>query len=198
MYNNEAIVIGTSAGGMKALETILSCLPAHFTAAIIIVQHRSPGSDDFLEHYLNDRCNLRVKQADEKENIIPGMVYLAPPDYHLLVEKEKKLSLSIDPRINYARPSIDVLFETAADAYGVNIAGVILTGAGKDGSQGLKRIKESGGIAVIQDPQTAESRAMPAAAISAVKNADRILTLKEIGLFLTGLSDGYTWRNNHE
>lgn len=183
----EAIVMGVSAGGMEALGAILPDLPADFTLPVIVVQHQSPTSDDFLAYWLNDRCTVSVKEVDEKENIRPGVTYLAPPDYHLLVEEDKTFSLSLDAPVIFARPSIDVLFETAADVYGPNLVGVVLTGASTDGSQGLKRIKESGGLAIVQDPETANSDIMPKAAI-AVTKVDHVLPLEEIGPFIRNLA----------
>jgi two-component system chemotaxis response regulator CheB len=182
----QAVVMGVSAGGMAALNTILPDLPANFPLSVIIVQHTHPTSDDFLARYLDEQCCLKVKEADEKEKILPGVVYLAPPNYHLLVENDKTLSLSTELPVNFARPSIDVLFETAADAYGEKVVGVILTGANHDGSQGLLEIKKAGGLAVVQAPETAEADAMPQSAIETVW-PDHILPLEKIGPFLSGL-----------
>ena len=183
----ETIVMGVSAGGMEALSTILPYLPVRFTLSVMVVQHQHPASDNFLVHYLDERCRLRVKQADEKEPILAGVVYFAPPDYHLLVEQDKTLSLSVDPLVNFARPSIDVLFESAADVYRSDLVGVILTGASTDGSQGLKRVKESGGMTIVQDPKTAVSDTMPKAALAATE-VDHVLPLEEMGPFIGGLS----------
>jgi len=185
--NYEAVVIGVSTGGMKALNTILPHLPADFALSVIVVQHMHPTSDNFLVRYLHERCNLKVKQADEKEKNVPGVIYVAPANYHLMVEEDRTFSLSIDELVNYARPSIDVLFETAADVYGARLVGVILTGASADGSHGLKRIKESGGLAIVQDPGTAEADTMPRAAIAAV-GPDHVLAINDIGPFLSGLT----------
>jgi two-component system chemotaxis response regulator CheB len=182
-----AVVIGVSAGGMQALNAILPELPSDFPLSVIIVQHTHPASDDFLARYLDEKCCVKVKEADEKEKILPGVVYLAPPNYHLLVENDKIFSLSTELPVNFARPSIDVLFETAADAYGKMVAGVILTGANRDGSQGLLTIKKAGGLTVVQDPETAEANAMPQAAIETVQ-PDHILPLEKIGPFLLGLA----------
>ena len=179
----EAVVIGVSAGGLNALSTIFSHLVADFMLSVIVVQHTHPDSDDFLAHHLNEVCPLRVKQTDEKESIQPGTIYIAPANYHLLVETNKTFSLSVDEQVNYARPSIDVLFESAADAYGSRLVGMILTGANADGSQGLKVIKEAGGLAIIQDPDTAEADTMPRAAMAAA-TIDHVLPLKEISAFL--------------
>ncbi|MBF0117548.1 MAG: chemotaxis protein CheB [Desulfobacterales bacterium] len=184
----EAIVIGVSAGGLNALKTILPTLPHDFKIPVIIVQHEHASSDDFLAHYLNDRCMLTVIQADEKIKISSGNVYLAPPNYHLLVEDDKTFSLSIDEHVNYARPSIDVLFETASEAYGNKLIGIILTGANSDGSIGLKEIKKRGGLTIVQEPSKAEVATMPSAAISATQ-VDYILPLEEIGPFLCKLEE---------
>ncbi len=113
--------------------------------------------------HLNDICNINVYEAEEKEKVLPGNAYIAPPNYHLLVEGDETLSLTVEPKVNYARPSIDVLFDSAANVYGSGLIGIILTGANRDGSNGLKRIKELGGITIVQDPRTAKSNAMPMA-----------------------------------
>ena len=186
--NYQAVVIGASAGGMKALQTILRSLPQEYSLPIMIVQHMHPESDEYMAKILNEECLLAVKQADEKESIKPGKVYFAPPNYHLLVEADKTLSLTVNERVCYARPSIDVLFETAAEAYGDKLIGIILTGGNYDGSRGLKRIKESGGLAIVQDPKSAEAESMPREAIAAAK-VDYILPLKKIGPFLVELAE---------
>lgn len=183
LLNIEALAVGVSAGGMDALRKILPELPVDFPCALLIVQHLHPHADDFLAMDLNRRSAITVKQADEKEKIKSGFAYIAPPNYHLLVENDGTLSLTICDLINYARPSIDILFETAAEAYRNKLAGVILTGANKDGSRGLKRIKDLGGITIVQDPKTAEVDMMPKAAIQSVE-VDFILPLKDIGQFL--------------
>lgn len=183
----EAVVIGVSAGGLNALSAIIPLLPRDFSLPVIIVQHLHPYADDYLAHYLNEKGQLLVKYAEEKENIAAGVVYLAPPNYHLLIEDNKTFSLSIEGPVNYARPSIDVLFESAADVYGPGLIGIILTGANYDGSQGLKRIKEMGGLTIVQDPRTAEMDSMPKAAI-AITKVDHILPLEQIGHFLADLS----------
>jgi two-component system chemotaxis response regulator CheB len=179
----EAVVIGTSSGGMDALTTLLSVLSDTLVLSTIIVQHMHPHSDDFLARHLHEICQLTVKQAEEKEPIAPGIVYIAPANYHLLIEADKTFSLSNTKRVNYARPSIDVLFETAADVYGARLIGIILTGANNDGSQGLKTIKECGGLTIVQDPATAEADSMPKAAIEAT-TVDYVLSLQEIGVLL--------------
>ena len=181
-----AAVIGASAGGWNALKTILGVLPEDFPLAIMVVMHRHPHSDDYLEKSLDNDCAVRVKQADEKESIISGTVYFAPPNYHLLIEDIHTLSLSVAGPVNYSRPSIDVLFESAAYVYGDTLAGLILTGANNDGAGGLKKIKDIGGLVLVQDPETAEASAMPRAAIAAT-DPDFVLPLGEIGAFLKDL-----------
>lgn len=182
----QVVVIGASAGGIKALMSILSALPSNFPLPILIVQHLHPESDSYLVQMLDARCGLRVKQADEKEAITVGNVYLAPPNYHLLIEEDKTLSLTIDARVNFSRPAIDVLFDTAVYAYRDAVIGIMLTGANHDGSEGIKRIKQNGGYVIVQDPATAEADAMPRAAIAATK-VDKILPLDQIGVYLLQL-----------
>jgi two-component system chemotaxis response regulator CheB len=175
----EAIVIGVSSGGMSALKIIFSTLPAHFSIPIIIVQHLGAHSDSHWIKFLNEKSALKIKEADEKEKIETGHIYIAPPNYHLLIEKNKTFSLTIDERVNYARPSIDVLFESAAEAYKIKLIGIVLTGANNDGTRGIKRIKECGGLIIIQDPKTAESTCMPESAIAAIE-PDYIDSLEDI------------------
>ncbi len=182
----QAVVIGTSLGGMEALKTILTQLPSDFQAPILVVQHLNPHSDSFLAKYLDNLCNILVKEADEKERVVSGCVYIAPPNYHLMVEKDSYLTLSVDEKVNYARPSIDVLFESAADVYSDKLIGVILTGANSDGALGLKYIKNKGGLAIVQDPETAEASIMPSAAIK-MSHVDYIVPLAHIGQLLNRL-----------
>ena len=180
---HQAIVIGVSSGGMSALKIIFSALPADFCLPIIIVQHLGPQSDSEWIKILNSKNLIQIKEADEKEKIEKGTIYIAPPNYHLLIEKNKTLSLTIDERVNFARPSIDVLFESAAEAYKNTLIGIILTGANHDGAKGLKRIKDYGGLAVIQDPETAESAYMPRSAIAAV-TPDYLGSIEGIAAFI--------------
>lgn len=175
----KAVVIGTSSGGMNALLTVLPSLPENFSMPVIVVQHVGAGSDSFWIEAMNKKCKLTVKEADEKEKAEPGFVYIAPPNYHLLIERDETFSLTIDERVNYARPSIDVLFESACVAYGSNLIGIILTGANNDGAAGLNCIRSRGGLTIAQDPETAEASFMPASAIK-INAANRVLSLKEI------------------
>jgi two-component system, chemotaxis family, protein-glutamate methylesterase/glutaminase len=184
--NYELIVIGASWGGLNAVGEILSALPEHTEVAVVVAQHRRTDTPDGgLASILALRTDLPVGDAHDKEPIQPAHVYLAPPDYHLLIQRGW-FSLSRDEHVNFARPSIDVLFESAADAYGEGVIGLILTGANEDGAAGLARIKERGGVAIVQDPGTAERAEMPDAAIAATA-ADAVLALGEIGPFLYGL-----------
>lgn len=183
----EAIVIGVSMGGLNALKIILSGLPAKFPLAIIIVQHISPQSDSIWINLLDRICKLPVREAEEKERVLPGNVYIAPPGYHLLVEKDKTFSISADHRVNFARPSIDVLFESAAEAYREKLVGVVLTGANHDGAAGLGFIQQLGGFAIVQDPLTAEAQVMPKSAIAATQTKN-VFSLEKIVDLLIQLS----------
>ncbi len=182
----EAVVIGGSAGGLEALEIILKTLPAGFPAPVAAVFHLSPDSDNYMVEYLNRNCRVWIKEAEDKEMIHPGRVYLAPPNYHLMVNTDRTLVLSAEPRINYSRPSIDPLFETAADVLGTRLVGVLLSGANRDGSRGMKRIKENGGLAVVQSPETTLAPQMVEAAMATV-TADHVLPPDAIGALINRL-----------
>ncbi len=164
-----AIVIGSSAGGHDALVKIFLRLPKDFPLPIIIAQHIAPVGDADIFGIFNNYCALKVKEADEKEKIEQGHVYFAPPGYHLLIESDHTFSFSVDGKVQYSRPSIDVLFESAADAYGAELVGVILTGANHDGARGLEAVKEGGGLTMVEDPASAASPIMPQAAIDRVQ-----------------------------
>jgi len=179
----EAIVVGTSAGGFHALSAMAAEFPESFSLPVIVVQHTKEDNDGFFASHLNSQSALWVKEADDKEAIRSGRLYLAPPGYHLLIEADRSFSLSVDPRVKYSRPSIDVLFNSAADVYQDNLIGVILTGANSDGSQGLRNIKGRGGLAIVQEPASAEVACMPREAIAATP-VDHVLALQEIGPFL--------------
>jgi two-component system, chemotaxis family, protein-glutamate methylesterase/glutaminase len=182
----DLICIGASWGGLAAVSRILSDIPRELGQAIVIAQHRHPDArPTTLPELLALQIARPVLDVEDKLPIEPAHVYVTPPDYHVLIEPGS-FALSLEERVQYARPSIDVLFETAADAYRERVIGVILTGANEDGAAGLRRIKERGGVAVVQDPAQALRRAMPDAAIAATV-ADAILPLEEIGRFLYGL-----------
>jgi len=181
----EIVLIGASYGGLSALQTVLPELSSDFPLPIVIVQHRKKDGDDGLCEYLRKRSRLPLVEPNDKEKVEPGHVYLAPRDYHLLIE-ESIFALSTESPVGFARPSIDVAFSSAADVYRERAVGLILTGANADGARGLARIKAMGGLALVQDPQSAESRAMPEAAIAATR-VDSILSLAEIAPFLNEL-----------
>lgn len=183
----KAIVIGTSAGGLFALSSLLSALPAAFPLPVLVVQHRSRDQRDLLEELLQSKCAVRIKQADEKEPLSGGTVYIAPPDYHLLVEADETLSLSCDDRVLYSRPSINVLFESAALVYGDQLVAIILTGANEDGASGIGMVKKYGGFTIAQEPAEAQFPLMPKASIN-TKRIDRVWRLAEIGGFLETLT----------
>lgn len=182
----EAVVMGISAGGLSALTTILEAMPPNFQLPVMVVQHRSKDERTLLEDLLTMKCKIKIKQADEKEKIMKGIVYFAPPDYHLLIERDRTLSLSSDARVNFSRPSIDVLFETASGVYKNKLLAIILTGANHDGAAGIKMIKEEGGTTIAQNPVTAQYPVMPKAAID-TGSIQHILDLGEIKDFLINI-----------
>jgi two-component system, chemotaxis family, protein-glutamate methylesterase/glutaminase len=182
----ELICVGASWGGFDAFRQLLSDLPADVDVPVVLAQHRHPDSSAAsLAELLSLRVRREILDAEDKMPIERGKVYVAPPDYHLLIQRGS-FALSLDERVQYARPSVDVMFESAAYAYGPAVIGIILTGANEDGAAGLALVKQSGGVAVIQDPEGAVKRAMPEAAIAATA-ADAILPLDEIGKFVYGL-----------
>jgi two-component system chemotaxis response regulator CheB len=191
----EAAVIGVSAGGMHALRTILSAIPETHPLSIVIVQHRGVRSDDYLVQALNDLCAITVKEAEDKEGMRPRVAYIAPADYHLLIELDRTFSLSVDEKVHYSRPSIDVLFESAAETFASKLIGVILTGGNSDGAQGLRTIKQHGGLTVVQDPETAEAPSMPRAALRATA-VDHVASLERIGALLRQLGQGKSDEND--
>jgi two-component system chemotaxis response regulator CheB len=182
----QAIVIGTSAGGLDALAMILPEIRKDLPVPIIIVLHISASSESYLVDYLDKMTSIRVKEAEDKEELKPGTVYFAPPDYHILVEEDFTLSLSNSEKVNYSRPSIDVLFETASWAYKNELIGVLLTGANWDGADGLKTIHETGGFTIVQDPKSAHVPRMPESAIEKFKPS-KILKLNKISGALNDL-----------
>ena len=180
------VALGASWGGLRAVEIVLGALPSGFDAPVVIAQHRqADSSDGMLVRLLDARCELRVYEAEDKQSLDRGVVLVAPADYHLLIESGS-VALSVDAPLNYSRPSIDILFGSAADAYGERVTGVVLTGANSDGALGLARIAARGGTAIVQDPETAERREMPDAALRATPDAE-VLTLAQIGSALTAL-----------
>ena len=181
----QLVVVGASLGGMRALAVLLGGLPDDFTVPLTIVQHRAADSVGGLGRFLQGCSRLPVSEIEDKQPILPARVYLAPADYHVLIETGA-FALSTEAPILHARPSIDALFESAADAYATHLIGVILTGASADGARGLARLKQRGGLALVQSPETAECRVMPEAAIDATQ-VDWVLPLAEIAPRLVSL-----------
>lgn len=181
------VVIGVSLGGLEALRALFGALPANFPAAVVIVQHRDKEESGELDMLLGQVGSLSVGMPLDKESIQAGRVYIAPPNYHLLVEDDH-FAYSLDAPENNARPSIDVLFESAADACGAGVTGIVLTGMRNDGARGLAAIRRRGGVAIVQSPGEAVAPEMPLAALAAVSDA-RQMTLKEIGAWLKSIAD---------
>ncbi len=182
-----AVAIGASAGGLEAVQTILSQLPTSFTLPILVVLHRLPTADELMQFVFDESSALHVKEAAQYEPIKNGTVYLAPANYHLLVERDKTISLSVDEKVRFSRPAIDVLFETAADVYQQHLIAVLLTGGNDDGSRGMQHVHTLGGLTIAQDPQTAEVDVMPKCAIE--RNVvQRVLTLDQIAALLNEVS----------
>ena len=180
------VVIGTSWGGLSAMTTLFSALPDDFPIPIVIVQHRSKDSDRLLSELLQDKTGLTVCEIEDKDPLQPGTVHVAPANYHVMLESGY-LSLTIEEPVRYSRPSIDVMFDSAADTYGPGAIGIVLTGANEDGARGLANIVRHGGRALVQDPKTAEIPIMPEAALRAVPTAEK-LTLDKMAERLIELS----------
>jgi two-component system, chemotaxis family, protein-glutamate methylesterase/glutaminase len=183
----EVVVMGGSSGAVEALSKILPVLPPHFTIPIVLVLHISPDHPNCLVEVLRNRCRLAVKEAEDKEPLCAGFVYVAPPNYHVLLERDRSLSLSVDDKVHFSRPSIDVLFESAAQAYGKAAAGVLLTGANEDGAHGLAAVRAAGGTTFVQDPETASIRTMPEAALR-LNSQHHVVPLLEIASALGELT----------
>lgn len=179
----DAVVLGASAGGVHALSVVLPAVPAAVTASIMIVVHVPRDRPSFLKDVFMRKCALEVREAEDKEPIAPGTVYFAPTNYHLLVEQGPELALSMDDLVHHSRPSIDVLFESAAEVYGPRLLGIILTGANEDGAAGLRAVQAAGGVTVVQSPQTAHSPPMVLAALREIR-PDHVLSLEQIAELL--------------
>jgi two-component system chemotaxis response regulator CheB len=186
----KALAIGTSAGGIEALDYLLPLIPEDSVVAVFVVQHIMADAGSFFIKSIKDKCYVKVKEACHTEEIKPGTIYFAPPDYHLLIDDNKSFALGSDEKVNFSRPSIDVLFETAAEVYRKELAGILLTGANSDGSKGLLKIHQYGGKTIVQDPSTAFMSEMPLSAIELFK-PDKILSLKEIGGLLANINELY-------
>ncbi len=174
--NPAVLVIGCSAGGLEALRVLLPVLPANLSRPVVIVAHVAHDGVSLLPSILAKYCALPVQEAREREPVLAGHVYVAPPNYHLLIEPDYRFALSVDERVCYCRPAIDLLFQAAADVYREQVVGVILTGANSDGALGLLAIKQAGGYCLVQDPEGAVAETMPRAAI-ATGAADQVLPL---------------------
>jgi two-component system chemotaxis response regulator CheB len=175
----DAVVIGASAGGVEALSILLPALPAETGVSIFIVMHLPRDRPSVLADILSRKCVLPVHEAQDKEPVLPGTVYVAPTNYHLLVDTGPQIALSADDPVHYSRPSVDVLFESAAEVYGERLLGMILTGANEDGARGLAAIKDAGGVTLVQAPDTAVSPTMAMSAL-ALRPADAVLTLTQL------------------
>ncbi|MBV6288229.1 chemotaxis protein CheB [Pseudomonas aegrilactucae] len=186
MSGVDAIVLGASAGGVSALLAVFAGLPADFAIPLLCVLHLPDDRHSQLAEVFSRRLQRPVQEARDKESIVQGMIYVAGPGYHLSVERDRSLSLSQEDRVHFSRPSIDFLFESAADVYGTGLAGVLLTGANEDGARGLAQIKQGGGITIVQDPHEAQVAVMPEAAL-ALHRPDHILPLNGIGQLLAKL-----------
>ena len=182
----EIAVIGTSWGGLSAVSAVVSGLPSTFAIPLVVVQHRSPDAPGLLAELLQAKTRLNVVEVEDKQPIVPGHVFIAPPNYHLLIDRGQ-FALSTDAPVRYSRPSIDVTFVSAADEYGKRAIGVVLTGANEDGSLGLKRINDRGGYAIVQEPKSAESATMPQAALKVVPKA-HVLPIERIAAHLVTIA----------
>lgn len=183
----EAVVIGASAGAVETLSAILPGLPTGFSMPVVVVVHLPSDRRSAMAELFAAKCRLPVEEANDKQPIIGGTIYFAPPDYHLLIEPNRHFSLSVDEPVMFSRPSIDVLFESAADAYGPQGVGIILTGANSDGAKGLKAIVDAGGTGIVQDPLNAQASAMPESALRMSPSA-RNMSLDGIAAYLEGIT----------
>lgn len=182
----DIVIIGGSAGSLQVLMKILPQLKAASPYALVIVLHRKNTEDKTLEELIDLKSIMCVKEVEDKVAILPGYIYVAPSDYHLLFEKETIISLDASEKINYSRPSIDVSFESAAESYGPRVLGIVLSGANADGTKGLQAIKQAGGLTIVQNPTTAEMPFMPKSAL-VNSNPDCVFTIEEIIAFLNNL-----------
>ena len=182
----QAIVIGGSAGSLSVLFEIFPALPRDLNATIILVLHRKNSSDSSLSTLLATKTRLPTKEVEDKDEILPGNIYLAPADYHLLLEKNYTFSLDYSEKINFSRPSLDVTFESAADIFGSSLVAILLSGANEDGTSGMKAVKKAGGLTIVQKPESAQMSFMPQHAINNV-DIDKIMDINEIATFINSL-----------
>lgn len=181
------VVIGASMGGFHALQRIFSPLPADLSMPVLVVRHQAADTDPAVIHALNRASHLQFKFAEEGEKPRAGVVYIAPPDQHLLVSRSGKIHLSSGQRVNHSRPSIDPLFTSASEYYGRSLLAVVLTGSNRDGVDGCKSVKQAGGAVLVQDPASAESDILPTSVLQSVE-VDHLVWLDQIGAFLWGLN----------
>ncbi len=187
MSEIEAIVIGGSAGALDALLAIVPALPEEVSCPIVIVLHLPPAQPNLVPTILSRVCARAVHEAEDKAKLRERTIYVAAPNYHLLIERNRSLSLSVDATVHHSRPAIDVLFESAADAYGPAVAGLVLSGANQDGAEGLCQIRQAGGVAIVQAPASASSPMMPERAMRRVGPSVHVVRLGDIGAFLVRL-----------
>jgi two-component system, chemotaxis family, protein-glutamate methylesterase/glutaminase len=185
-HNCELLIIGGSAGSLEVILLFLKDLKATLSFPILLVLHRKSSFDSALTNLISSRTKLPVMEAEEKEQLTAGTIYVAPADYHLLIEKQHTVSLDFSEKIHYSRPSIDITFQTAAEAYGDTLVCILLSGANEDGAAGLAAVKEAGGYVVIQDPLTAEVSYMPEQALKVVK-PDKIIKATELASFINSI-----------
>lgn len=182
------IAIGASAGGIEAIGALLRALPSSFAIPVAVVVHLPPNRPSLLPELFARHCALPVREAQDKEPLQAGTVYVGPPGYHLMVEPGGLLSLSCDPPLNYSRPSLDLLFESAALAYRSRLLAIVLTGASADGADGLETVRKLDGEIWVQDPEQAQASIMPLAAIRQA-GADKVLRLEDMAALLPTLMD---------
>ncbi|WP_421828116.1 chemotaxis protein CheB [Larkinella sp.] len=183
----KVVVIGGSAGSIEVLLKLLPALSSPLSLAIVIVLHRKNSTDSSLADLLSSRTLIPLHEVEDKDPVMPGTIYLAPADYHLLIEKEEVFSLDGSEKVNYSRPSLDVTFESAADVYGSSLVGILLSGANADGTAGLNLIKARGGVLIAQKPETAQTAFMPQHAIQHAP-IDHVLSVEEMAVFINSLS----------
>lgn len=183
----DAVVVGASAGGVEVLGQILPGLPPSLAVPIVVVLHLPQQRPSLLVDVFAPKCQCEVREVQDKDPLLPGTIYFAPPDYHLLIDQGPQLALSADPEVNFSRPSIDVLFESAADVFGARLAAIVLSGANNDGASGVRAVRQAGGVVIVQCPDTASAKPMVDAAIAAVR-VDAVMTAAEIAATLGTLN----------
>ncbi|MEO5563683.1 MAG: chemotaxis protein CheB [Chitinophagaceae bacterium] len=186
MNSARLIIVGGSAGSLQVILKLFTGLAEAYPIPVVIVVHRTQGAEPFLEELLSAKTGLPVKEAEEKEKPQPGWLYLCPPDYHLLFENDESFTLDYSEKVNFSRPSIDVVFQSAAEVFGSSLVCILLSGANSDGAEGLSYVKSKHGITIVQNPQEAEVSYMPLQALQ-LKEADYVLNTPEIRSFIESL-----------